>query len=324
MQTKEVIHLARKVLLTESEAVLNAANLLEKSFFFAFQSILACKGKVILTGIGKSGYIAQKIASTLSSTGTPAVFVHPSEALHGDFGMISEGDCLLAISYGGETRELLAVVKYAKELNIGTIAITGKLHSSLAKLADHVVDGSVLTEADTLGLAPTSSSTVALALGDALAVTVMQARGITREKFASLHPGGSLGRDLAKIIDFMRPLSEVGVVVSDSGFNLILESIAKLNFGIVPVVDKSSSSLIGCISDGDLRRCLLLFGAETLAMQANQLMTSNPKVILSTARAIEAIGIMEEFKITSLFIVNEKQELLGFVRLHDLISAKII
>lgn len=324
MQIKEVIHLARKVLLTESEAVLNAANLLENSFFFAFQSIFSCKGKVILTGIGKSGYIAQKIASTLSSTGTPAVFVHPSEALHGDFGMISEGDCLLAISYGGETRELLAVVKFAKDLKIGTIAITGKIHSSLAKLADHVVDGSVLSEADTLGLAPTSSSTVALALGDALAVAVMQARGITREKFASLHPGGSLGRDLAKIIDFMRPLSEVGAVDSDARFNLILESIAKLNFGIVPVVDKSSSKLIGCISDGDIRRCLLLYGSKTLEMQAGQLMTSKPKVILSNARAIEAIGVMEEFKITSLFIVSEKHELLGFVRLHDLISAKII
>ena len=323
MLKEDVINWGRNVLTMESEAVLAAADRLGDSFFGAFLDIFNCKGKVILTGLGKPGHIGQKIASTMSSTGTPAFFIHPSEALHGDFGMMTADDCLVAISNGGETRELLAVAKYAKQMGIPVVAITGRPQSTLAKLANHVIDGGVLKEADTLGLAPTSSSTLALALGDALAVATMRAKGMTRERFAALHPGGTLGRDLTQIQHLMHPLSDISVLSGDESFESVVDGMNRSNFGLAAVTS-DKGELLGCISDGDLRRSLLNFGAKAFHMKARDIMSTNPKRIHPQARAIEAISIMEEHKITALFVISKENEFVGMARLHDLLSAKII
>lgn len=320
---EDIVRLGKETLSVESEAIKVSSGRLSESFYEAFKAILRCEGKVILTGIGKSGHIAQKIASTLSSTGTPAFFVHPSEALHGDFGMFTVQDCVLALSYGGETREILAVVKFARRLKIPIIAIIGNQKSSLAQLADHVLDGGVEREADTLGLAPTASSTVALALGDALAVVLMRARGMTREKFATLHPEGSLGRELAQVVHVMRQKDEIAFVGNDAGIGEVLEGVTKYNFGIVAVLGKDRR-LCGCISDGDIRRCLQKIGTGVLAAKASDIMTPHPKTIPVTARAVEAISKMEDHKITAIYVTSENKEVVGLVRLHDIISANII
>ncbi len=217
----------------------------------------------------------------------------------------------------------MAVAKFAKELRIPVIVITGKPLSSLGRLADHTINGGILMEADSLGLAPTSSSTVALALGDALAVATMKARGMTPEKFARLHPGGSLGRDLAQIVDLMRPSHEISALFEDARFEDLIDGMTRSNFGIVAVIDKQRR-VLGCISDGDLRRSLRNYGALALEMTVEAIMSKAPKVIEPKSRAIEAISIMEQHKITALFVCSEGGELLGLVRLHDLISAKII
>lgn len=323
MLKEDVINWGRNVLIMESEAVLAAADRLGDSFFGAFLDIYNCKGKVILTGLGKPGHIGQKIASTMSSTGTPAIFIHPSEALHGDFGMMAADDCLIAISNGGETRELLAVAKYARQMGVPVVAITGRPQSTLAKLATHAIDGGVVKEADTLGLAPTSSSTLALALGDALAVATMRAKGMTRERFAVLHPGGSLGRELTLIEHLMHPVKDICVLSGSESFESVVDGMNKSNFGLAAVLNEKGN-LLGCISDGDLRRSLLNFAAKAFQMKARDIMSSNPKKIYPQARAVEAISIMEEHKITALFVVSKESEFLGLARLHDLLSAKII
>lgn len=325
MQKDEVVKRGRNVLLMECEAVRAVADRLGDSFYGAFHEIYNCKGRVILAGLGKSGHIGQKIASTMSSTGTPAFFVHPSEAMHGDFGMITSEDCLIAISHGGETRELVALAKFAKKMGMSVIAITGKKDSALGKIANHVIDGGVSKEADTLGLAPTSSSTVALALGDALAVVNMQAKGMTRERFAQLHPGGTLGRELALIEDLMRPSQEICTLGDDVSFESVVDGMSRSNFGIAAILDKKGT-LLGCVSDGDLRRALLTHGAKSFSMKAKDIMSSKPKSVHLQTRAIEAISIMEEHKITALFVTtaSEDAKLLGLARLHDLLAAKII
>lgn len=317
-----ILEIAQKVLLIESQAIERSALNLSQDFIEAVKILQKCKGKVIFTGMGKSGHIAQKISSTFSSTGTSAFFLHPSEALHGDFGMIGKDDCLVAIAYGGETREVVAVAKFVKRENIPIISITGKPNSTLACLSDFTLDGSTEKEADSIGIAPTSSSTVALALGDALAVVLMTLKGFTKEKFAMLHPGGSIGRSLAAVSDFMHPLEKLHVISDKADFYLVVDAITKFNFGITAVVDEESR-LLGCVSDGDIRRALLNHREETLKLSSQQLMSSKVKTIEPTARAIDAIAIMEKFKITSLF-VTAKQHLVGLVRLHDLISANII
>ncbi len=323
MEKQDVIECGKNVLKMESEAIQVVGTRIGESFYNAFLEIYNCKGKVVLTGLGKPGHICQKIAATMSSTGTPALFIHASEALHGDFGMMTSEDCLIAISNRGETRELIAVVKYARQMGMPVIAITGVMNSTLAKISNHTIDSGVVMEADTLGLAPTSSSTVALAIGDALAVAAMRAKGMTRERFASLHPGGSLGRDLTLIEQLMRPLYDLCILSEDSSFESILDGMNRSNFGIAAVVDQKGA-LKGCVSDGDLRRFLLSHGGAAFKMKTGDIMSLGPKRISPKIRAIEAIGMMEEFKITSLFVVSENNQLLGLARLHDLLSAKII
>lgn len=322
-QEVRVIESGKRVLQVESLALARTQQLLSSSFASAVQYILQCKGKVVISGLGKSGHIAQKMASTLSSTGTASFFLHPSEALHGDFGMIGPQDCLLAITFGGETREVIAVVKYAKKIKVPIIGLTGNLESSLAQLSDCVLNGSVEKEADPFDLTPTSSSTVAMALGDALAVALMEVRGFSKESFAQLHPGGSIGRYLACVSDFMHPCDQLLLLGMNSDFHTVLKSVTKHNFGLAILVD-SEGLLLGCISDGDLRRALLTHGGEALKLNAKDIMCPSPKRVLPTTKALDAINLMEKHKITSLLVASQSDKFLGLIRLHDLISAKII
>ncbi len=319
-----ILEWASSVLEKEADAIQKASKKLDSRFVKAVDLLLGCRGKVVVTGLGKSGFIARKIASTLSSTGTTAIFLHPTEALHGDFGMIKKDDCLLAIAFGGETREVLAVSKFAKKQEIPCVSITGNLSSSLSKLSTIVLDGSIEKEADSLGLAPTSSSTLALALGDALAVATMRQRGFTREEFAELHPGGSLGRRLALVSEHMITADQLSSVCEAANFHEVLEAVTHPNYGICPVVG-DKGELLGAITDGDLRRALLESGAKALEKKASSLMSRTPKVINPAKRAVDAISIMEHAKITSLFVTeDEPKKLIGLIRLHDLLSEKVI
>ncbi len=275
-------------------------------------------GRVILTGMGKSGHIGSKIASTLASTGTFAFFLHPTEALHGDFGMISKDDALLAIAYGGETKEVLSAVQFAKRQGIPVVAITGALASSLAQEADLVLDGSVPREADHLGMVPTSS--VLVALGDALALVLMIERGFTREHFARLHPGGLLGRKLSAVEELMHPRSGLIFVDQESSFHEILKAVAHRNFGIVPVLGEGHR-LLGCTTVGDLRRALITHGAQALDKRARELMHPNPRTVAPHERVMEGLALMEQVSITSLFVVaGDSLQLLGLLRLHDILA----
>jgi len=322
----ELLKVARLAMKAESESVKAAAENLNEMVVLATEHIFNAKGKVVVTGLGKSGHIGKKLAATLASTGTPAFFLHPSEALHGDMGVISDGDTLLAIAFGGETQEVLEVCRYSKRLGNAIVAITGKLDSSLAKMATFLLDGSIHKEVCPLNLAPTASTAVALALGDALAVCLMHRRGFSEVDFASLHPGGSLGRKLSTVADHMHGLGQdFSKVQISSDFHSVLEAVTKRNFGIVPVVD-ASSCLIGAISDGDIRRKLLKNGAKTLQMTAQELMTKSPRTTPQTALAIDAFHEMEKNQITSLFVTASASDrvLVGIVRMHDLLTAKIV
>ena len=323
------INAGRQVLSAESTALLATAGRLGDAFASAVGTMLESSGKVIVTGMGKSGHVARKVAATLSSTGTPAAFLHPSEALHGDSGMMRAGDCLLAIAYGGETHEVVAVCRYARRLGLPIIAVTGKPESSLAQLAHHVIDGYVEREAEPLNLAPTSSSTVAMALGDALAVALMSARRFTPEDFASLHPGGNLGRRLSRVADHMHGLDRLGVIGPAANFHEILAAVTRHNFGIAAVVD-GSGGLSGAISDGDLRRALMANGAEALTASARELMSPRPRTIGQEVLALDAVTLMNDARITSLFVTGAQEgqnvlpKLVGLIRLHDLLAARII
>lgn len=316
----------RDALQQEASALIATSDRLGEAFFQAAELILRTTGKVVVTGLGKSGHVSRKIAATFASTGTPAFFLHPTEALHGDLGMIQKQDVLLAIAFGGETEEVNAVVRHAKRIGVTIVAITGKLQSALSNLGDIILDGSVSKEVCPHNLAPTASTTVALALGDALAMAIMNERGFSPEDFARLHPSGALGRRLSTVQDLMKPAGPALPSVNPSAsFHEVLEAVTKKNYGIVPVVDKSGK-LMGAISDGDIRRALLSQGAEAIKMSAVEMMTRNPRTINSRSFAIEAFKRMEEAQITSLFVVNDgqKDSLEGLLRMHDLLAAKIV
>jgi arabinose-5-phosphate isomerase len=322
----KILKSGRDALDLEAAALNNTASKLGLEFTIAVEIMLKATGKIVVTGLGKSGHVSRKIAATLASTGTPSFYLHPSEALHGDLGVIQRHDVLLAIAFGGETDEVNSVVRHARRLVVPIVAITGNMSSSLSKLADHVIDGSVVREVCPHNLAPTTSTTVALALGDAISVAIMEARGFGAEDFARLHPSGALGRKLATVHDLMKPAGEaLPTVDSEASFHKVLEAVTRRNYGIVPVVGEANQ-LIGAISDGDIRRALLAHGAETLTMSAGRLMTRNPRTINAQSLAIDAFKRMEESQITSLFVVDkaEKDGLAGLLRMHDLLAAKIV
>lgn len=319
---KLIIEQAKKVLNIEAEAVSALIDRINESFVRAVDLIYSCKGKVVVTGVGKSGLIGQKIASTLASTGTPSFFMHPAEGLHGDLGMLSRGDLLIAISNSGESEEVSQILPVVKRLGLPLIAMTGNLSSTLAKAGDAVIDISVREEACPLGLAPTASTTATLAMGDALAVAVLDKRGFEKEDFALLHPGGSLGkRLLLRVSEIMHKGKDVPIVREEALMKEALFEITSKRLGITGVVD-GNGLLKGAITDGDLRRAMEK-GIDILHSKASDIMTKNPKRIEAGSLAAEALQRMEQHSITSLFVMDG-ESIEGVIHLHDLLKAGVV
>jgi arabinose-5-phosphate isomerase len=317
-----IIAEAKRVIRIEAEALLALADSIDGEFEKAVKLILASKGRVIVTGMGKSGLVGQKIASTMASTGTPAFFLHPAEALHGDLGMIMKGDVVIAISSSGETEELLRILPIVERIGAELIAMTGRPGSTLAKTGHVLLNVAVKEEACPLGLAPTASTTATLAMGDALAVALLVERGFKADDFALFHPGGSLGKKLLlKVSDLMHSGPSTPMVQADVLMREALFEITSKGLGCTGVAD-SSGALIGVITDGDLRRALEK-GTGFLDRPAAELMNSNPKRILADDLAAKALQQMENFSITSLFVFeNGKSNIpIGIVHLHDLLKA---
>ncbi len=317
-----LIDLARQVLKIESEALLRLADRLGEEFIQAVEVLYACKGRVIVTGVGKSGLIGRKIVATLSSTGTPAFFLHPTEAFHGDFGGVVRGDTFLAISYSGETEEVCRLLPWIKRMGLPLISMTGNKNSTLAKNSEIVLDIHVQQEACTLGLAPTTSTTVSLALGDALAIALLNKKGFKVEDFAFLHPGGNLGKKLTRIADLMHVGKKLPVVTEDTPMKETICEISSKGFGVTSVVNQMGK-VTGIITDGDLRRALEK-GGNILDKPSKLFMTRNPKTIEKNEIAATALQMMERYAITSLLILNEAGELEGLIHLHDLLRAGVV
>jgi len=307
---------ARQVLAIESEAVAGLADRLDGSFDRAVDLLIGCKGRVVVTGMGKSGIICQKIAATLSSTSTPAYFLHPAEALHGDIGLLVSGDVVLAVSNSGETEELVRCLELIRRVGVPIIALTGRSDSTLARHADINIDASVAREACALDLAPTASTTAALAMGDALAIACYEKRGFTAKDFARTHPGGRLGRKVLEVRALMREGAAVPrVPVSSTMADAVREMSAK-GLGMTCVVD-DGARLVGVLTDGDLRRRMLIH-AHPLEGSVADAMTSTPVTIAPDALAGDALRVLEERKITSLAVADDRRVLVGVVQIHDL------
>ena len=314
---------AKKVLKIEAEAILALVDKVDGAFEAACNIILACKGRVVVTGMGKSGLIGKKIAATLASTGTPALFLHPAEGIHGDLGMVMRGDVIIAISNSGETEEIVKLLPVFKRLSVPVIALTGGLNSTLSKVADATIDVGVSEEACPLGLAPTASTTAALAMGDAIAITLLDLRGFKEEDFACFHPGGSLGkRLLLHVYDLMHKGEAVPVIRADAGMREALFEITSKKMGVTTVVDVDGR-LVGVITDGDLRR-FLEKSDDLFSKTAGELAGKSPKVISQDALAAEAVAVMEKHSITSLVSVDDKGRPIGIIHLHDLLKAGVV
>src|SRR5581483_2779793 len=313
---------ARRVLEIEAAALRALAARVDESFVRAVRMILQCHGRTVVSGIGKSGHIATKIASTLASTGSPAFFVHPAEASHGDLGMITAHDVMIALSNSGKSAELLAIVPLAKRRGARVIAMTGNASSSLAREADVHLDAGVAEEACPLGLAPTASTTAALALGDALAVALLEARGFSQDDFARSHPGGALGRRLlTHVYDVMRTNDALPRVSRDATLSAAILEISRKGMGMTAVMEPDGR-VAGIFTDGDLRRALdknLDLRAVTIA----QLMTVHPRTIAPDRLAVEAVRLMEEFRISQILVVDEDNRLVGALNTHDLFKAGV-
>ena len=317
------IEMAQRVLQIEAEAVAALGQRLDEGFLRAVELILACRGRVIVCGLGKSGHIGRKIAATLASTGTPAYFVHAAEAVHGDLGMITHNDILIALSNSGENDELLTIVPLIKRQGGQLIAITGNPTSSLAREADINLDAGVKEEACPLNLAPTASTTAALALGDALAVALLDARGFGAADFARSHPGGALGRRLlTHVSDVMRPVASVPIVAEETPIVDVLAAISSGGMGMVAVQD-GKQKLCGIFTDGDLRRAMQKLG-DLRTTPVGQAMTRNPRTIAPGRLAVEGVQLMEEHKITQLLVIDESGRLCGALTMHDLFRAKVV
>lgn len=311
----------RKVLDIEIDALTLQRDSLGEAFTEAVGSILALEGKLVVVGMGKSGIIARKIAATFASTGTPAFFVHAAEAQHGDLGMITSHDVVLALSHSGETDEVCGLLPTIKRLGATVIAITGKPESTLGHYADITLEVPVTKEACPLNLAPTASTTAALALGDALAVVVLKQRGFREEDFARVHPAGSLGRKLMRVADVMHSGSELPLVDGSATLRQAIVTMSSHRFGIAGLKEKGR--LVGCLSDGDLRR-LMESGSVDLDARVSGLMHRNPFTIESDHLASEAVRMMEEHKVTVLFVVDDQNVLpAGIVHMHDLLKAGV-
>ncbi|MBI2316310.1 MAG: KpsF/GutQ family sugar-phosphate isomerase [Betaproteobacteria bacterium] len=315
--------LARQVLAIEAEAVAALIPRLDERFLAALGMILNCRGRVVVSGVGKSGHVARKVASTMASTGTPAFFVSAAEASHGDLGMITREDVLIAVSYSGESAELLTIIPLVKRQGAALIAITGNAESALAKQADVHLDAQVAQEACPLNLAPTASTTAALALGDALAIALLDARGFGAEDFARAHPGGELGRRLLTLVsDVMRRGEDMPAVGEEATLAQAILEISRKRMGMTAILD-AEGRLIGVFTDGDLRRSLER-DVSLHETPITAVMTRNPHAIGAEALAAEAVQIMERFKTTQLPVVDKENRLIGALNIHDLFRAKVL
>ena len=321
--TKEsAVDIARRVLKLEASAIDALVGRLDDNFARAVDIILKASGKVVVTGMGKSGLICQKIASTLASTGTASFFLHPAEGVHGDLGVLMKNDVLIAISNSGETEEILRLIPSVKRLGTPMIVMTGITSSTLAGFGDCVLDVGVSEEACPLGLAPTSSTTATLAMGDALAVALLEKKGFRADDFASLHPAGSLGKKLKTVAEYMHTGDGVPEVSVNAPMTEAMAEMSEKRLGVTGVVE-GEKTLSGIITDGDIRRSLEK-GLNLLDMTAEEVMTRNPKVVSRDSLVEEALNIMEEYSITSLFVCDSEGKAQGILHLHDLIRAGVL
>ncbi|MFT3956828.1 MAG: KpsF/GutQ family sugar-phosphate isomerase [Piscinibacter sp.] len=323
LDSARILELARQTFDIEAAALLGLKQRQGDSFVAAVRAVLACRGRVVVMGMGKSGHVGRKIAATLASTGTPAMFVHPAEASHGDLGMVTPGDVVLAISNSGESDELAAILPAIKRLSVTTIAMTGKPESTLARHADVVLSSAVDQEACPLNLAPTASTTAQMALGDALAVALLDARGFREEDFARSHPGGSLGRRLlTHVHDVMRSGEDVPRVAADTGLVDTMREMTRKGLGATAVVD-AQGRIAGIFTDGDLRR-LIEVGRDLRDLRAGDVMHRSPRTVRADALAVDAADLMEQHRITSVLVVDADGLLVGALNSNDLMRAKVI
>jgi arabinose-5-phosphate isomerase len=314
---------AKEVIRKEAKAIAQLEKKIDEQFVKAVELCLKCKGRVIVTGIGKSGIIARKLAATLASTGTPAFFLHPSEGTHGDVGMVRKKDVVLAISKSGETDEVYLLVPLFKRLGVPIIIFTGNPKSPLAEKSDVVIDVSVEEEACPYDLVPTSSTTAALVMGDALAIALLEERHFSPEDFAMLHPGGQLGRKLIlKVSDIMHTGDQIPKISEETGMKDVILEMTSKRLGTTTVVNQKGE-LVGIFTDGDLRR-LVERTDDIFSLKAQQVMTKNPKTIDGDELAAKALNLMEAYSITSLIITNGKKEPIGIVHFHDILKAGVV
>jgi arabinose-5-phosphate isomerase len=322
-QAPRAIDSAREALRIEAAALARLVDRIGPSMQQATEQVLACRGRVVVMGMGKSGHVGRKIAATLASTGTPALFVHPAEASHGDLGMVTAHDLVLALSNSGESDELAVILPVLRRLGVPLIAITGRPDSTLGQHADSVLDSSVEQEACPLNLAPTASTTAQMALGDALAVALLDARGFRPEDFARSHPGGALGRKLlTHVRDLMRSGDALPAVAPDTPFLALMRAMSTGGLGCAAVVD-ADQHLLGVFTDGDLRR-LIERGAELLGLSAQHVMHANPRTVRADALAVDAADLMEEARITTVLVTDASGRLVGALNTNDLLRAKVI
>jgi arabinose-5-phosphate isomerase len=313
----------RRVLEIEAEAIAGLVPRLGESFDRAVETLYTCTGRVVVTGMGKSGLIGQKISATLSSTGTPSLYLHPADAIHGDIGRVVKGDVVLAISYSGETAELVALVPHVTRLGAPLLAMTGNPGSAVARVADIHLDVSIRSEACPLGLAPTASTTAALAMGDALSMALLERRGFTVDDFAVLHPGGKIGRKFLRVLDLMHKDGEIPRVLPETPMKDVLFEMTRKRLGLTTVAE-ADGRLRGIISDGDLRRQMERHGYSLLDRSAEECMTRDPVLVDRGELATRALDLMESRKITALLIVDSEGRIEGVLHLHDLWNTEMI
>jgi arabinose-5-phosphate isomerase len=319
-----ILDIAKKVLKTEAEAIAALIDKLNGNFEKAVEMIYECKGRVVVTGMGKSGLVGKKIAATLASTGTPAFFLHPAEASHGDIGMVTERDIIIAISYSGETNELTGLVPFLKRFRVNLISLTGDTNSTLAKASDVTLDISVKEEACPMGIVPTASTTATMAMGDAIAVSLLVKRGLNEEAFAFYHPGGSIGKKFfIKVKDLMHSEDRLPVVSFGMPLSKAIIEVSSKRLGHAIVTDKDGL-IAGVLTDGDVRRGLEKWGGKLFEMTAGEIMTTNPKMISEDELAAKALSIMESYSISALIVPDAKGKPLGIIHLHDILKQGIV
>jgi len=321
---EKTLAVAKAVLKTEADAVYGLIKKLDRTFEQAVEIIYSCNGRVVITGMGKSGIVGKKLAATLTSTGAPALFLHPAEASHGDLGMVTSDDVIIAISNSGETEEVLGLMPFLKRFNVRIIALVGNGKSALSKIADVALDVSVKKEACPIGVVPTASTTAAMAMGDALAVALLLKRGFKEEDFAVFHPRGSIGKKLfIKVKDLMHTGASLPIVAIKIPMSKALIEMSSKRLGHAIVID-NTGKMLGVLTDGDVRRGLEKWGGRLFELTAGEVMTKNPKTVSQEELAAKALAIMERYSITALIVLDSKNRPLGIIHLHDILKQGIV